>query len=128
MKNPKDLSNDIKSAEQLVSAIETFAREEKCALKHEPGVEVPVASVVLTQEFGIEGGASESVQIPLCEECARWWATEKSDWVLMYCVDCGESQWIFKPLSKREWNDSKVMWLGGCLKCSGMREVKVWIR
>lgn len=72
----------------------------------------------LCQGFGdmVNGIVHSMIRIPVCEECAN--ALYDVNWLLMYCVNCNESQWIDKRFSKKEYaKDDHVMFLKWCPNC-----------
>jgi len=94
---------------------------EKCGLNHGPislVPENPKAVDYLCQMFGFseERTITEEIRIPICEECME--ALYDGDWVLLYCVICNSSQWIYKPESKLDFKPGvSVVWMDDCPKC-----------
>jgi len=102
---------------------------EHCHLKHskEDPAENHPAVDYLCQNFGMEtstdnGHATNdsivdfSVRIPICQECVD--ALLGDEWVLLYCVNCGSSQWVLKKYSKLNWPFwLHVKWMDVCPIC-----------
>ena len=83
-----------------------------CMLDHSEPME---ATNAIQQEFTFG-----RVSIPICEECEE--ALASPDWVLIYCVECCSSMWIYKPKSKKphlyeKMLPGEIMWLKFCPKC-----------
>ncbi len=53
--------------------------------------------------------------IPVCQECLEGLTDEA--WTLLYCIDCNESQWVARQLSKMQYRHN-LIWLRGCPRCS----------
>lgn len=91
---------------------------EKCYLKHGPSymdIEIPKAVDYLCQYFGWEKDITEQFRIPICSECIE--GLYDRDWILIYCIICHNSQWIYKPYSRLDYHND-VIWLDNCPKCS----------
>jgi len=61
--------------------------------------------------------------IPICQICVN--RLEHDDWVLLYCVRCNQSIWIYKPESISPTNYKKgehIKWLDYCKFCYGLTE------
>jgi hypothetical protein len=62
--------------------------------------------------------------IPICAECEA--ALFNDEWVLLYCVRCNASQWIYKPLAKRKYEKGQhVMFMTMCPKCYGKEDDEI---
>lgn len=103
--------------------------DEVCGLSHGPVTPKPPAVdwMVLPlgqKETSIIANQTEELVIPLCAECAEELSKLESKWVLLYCLDCNESQWVLRELSKLSWVNKvtmrlhKILWLRGCPKCT----------
>jgi hypothetical protein len=57
---------------------------------------------------------TDYLTIPICQECLD--AINSDEWILLYCLNCNESQWIIKELAKRQY-ESNVNLLKSCPKC-----------
>lgn len=89
----------------------------KCELNHgDAGAKEDREAVdYLCQEFSSEF-ENFSIRIPICEECVH--ALYGQDWVLLFCLECCSSQWIYKRLAKRKYEDGKnVIWMSACPNC-----------
>ena len=88
----------------------------KCELNHGPGCDIPDAVDFLVQEFSSPAG-NYKVAIPICQDCIDGLASD--EWVLLYCITCNSSQWIFKPLARRRYPDgTHLLWMDRCPKCN----------
>jgi hypothetical protein len=107
--------------EALDTLIDKIAvKTEKCGLKHAPkeyNIEQPQAVDYLCQNLGYNktGETTEVIRIPICEECCR--GMRDPDWAVIYCVNCCNSQWIYKPKSSYEFH-TDVVWLDECPHCT----------
>jgi hypothetical protein len=97
-----------------------------CVLNHGPGIEEKIQAV---DYIAIPLGDIETKKhkddliIPICAECAE--GMEDPKWVLIYCLECEKSQWIYKPWAKKEYNGNLILTVG-CLKCVGqLRQIFV---
>lgn len=120
------MSNDIINMDKLDEHLQSFVAEAeleilniKCSLNHGiPYEENPLAVDYLCQSFGdmSTGVADSMLQIPICAECLVGLYSEYQ--LLMVCVNCISSQWIFLPEAKREYpKDTSVLFLKQCPKC-----------
>ena len=64
--------------------------------------------------FNKEKSITDMLRIPVCEDCIRGLYDENE--VLLYCIQCNHSQWVWKPTSKINYN-TNVVWLDSCPKC-----------
>jgi len=82
-----------------------------CMLDH---YEKHKAVTCLRQEF--DGGG---ITIPICEQCVA--ALCHKDWILLFCLECCESMWIYKPQAKHPYLyknlKDTIMWLHECPNC-----------
>lgn len=94
---------------------------EECGLSHGPKHLVPkkpLAVDYLCQMFGFseEKTITDELRIPICAECIE--GLYSGDWVLLYCITCNNSQWVYKPESKLDFNPGvSVVWMDECPKC-----------
>ncbi len=93
-----------------------------CHLNHGPrdlGPHAAVDYLVLPlgkqEAHGTISARSELV-IPICKDCLEGLSDEA--WTLLYCLDCNESQWVLRQLSRMRYRHN-VLWLRGCPKCGG---------
>lgn len=94
---------------------------ETCGLKHsaEDPAENHKAVDYLCQKVGDpeSGVGFYELRIPICEECSE--AMHDRDWILVYCVNCLKSQWIFRPRAKKQYpKGNLVYWLDVCPYCA----------
>lgn len=85
-------------------------QDEVCKLKHDEDRQA-VYYIYQAFTFG-------DVVIPICEECGDKLYSE--DWVLLYCMECHNNFWIYKPESKKPWlyeKDEHIKWLPQCPYC-----------
>ncbi len=92
---------------------------ETCCLKHGPKemeIKAPPAVDFLCQHIGFKDDniATEVLRIPICKECAE--ALLNPEWLLVYCVGCNSSQWIFKPKAYNKVTEG-IIWLDECPEC-----------
>lgn len=108
-----------------INFADTLARlnleNETCGLKHskEDPAENHKAVNYLVQNIGNPqtGEIFYQLRIPVCEECFN--ALDDNDWILMYCVNCNKSQWVYKPYAKYQYpSENKIYWLDVCPFCA----------
>jgi hypothetical protein len=91
----------------------------KCGLNHNcPEDEIPMAVDYLCQNFGdvTTGVIDTTLQIPICAECLISLFSKFQ--ILLLCVNCASSQWIYRPESKIEWPENQTLFLlKQCPKC-----------
>ena len=82
---------------------------------HEPhqAVDFLVIPVGKTNENGNKLENSELV-IPVCQDCVE--ALTGDEWTLLYCLDCNESQWVLRAVSRLNYRHH-IIWLKGCPHC-----------
>lgn len=99
--------------------------EETCALKHGPDdtEERPAVNYIIIP-MGYDDIEKEKLVIPVCKECND--GLTDPDWVLHYCLSCHASQWTYKPLSRRVYDCSLILY-AGCPKCSERPE-RIFVR
>lgn len=93
-----------------------------CHLNHGPGIDLTKIKAVdyIVQPIGKTKVEDESkdikhLVIPICEECVE--GLVDNNWVLLYCLNCDKSQWVYKPFAKMKYNHN-IIWVGNCPKCS----------
>lgn len=95
-----------------------------CELNHGPNVDTSKIKAVdyLTIPVGDikTGVVDNSFVIPICEECAE--GLVDPEWVLIYCLECMSSQWVYKPLAKYRYKDNLII-VAGCIKCTGNTKI-----
>lgn len=76
----------------------------------------------LCQRFKDKHGKIDELKIPVCGECAE--ALYGNEWVLCFCIYCGRSQWIYRPLAKLQYGkDVHVIWMDICPWCSEVTDL-----
>lgn len=90
-----------------------------CALKHskEDPSEKHIAVNYLVQNIGNQFNTiTDTLSIPICQDCVE--ALQGNNWVLLYCVNCNRSQWVYKRFAKRYYKNSEhVLFLTACPHC-----------
>jgi hypothetical protein len=108
------MKSEIDEIDQVLLMAELENTE--CQLKHNDD-ETHRACDFITCPMGYADiGITDFITIPICKECIE--ALMGDEWVLLYCVHCNSSQWVYKPLSKREYTE-KIVWMTKCPKCEG---------
>jgi len=96
---------------------------EHCQLNHGPGVDT--RQIAATDYLVLPVGYDESADcdvvtremvIPVCFDCIQ--ALQGEEWTLLYCLDCGESQWVKRQIAKNRYRHH-VLWMKGCPECGG---------
>lgn len=95
-------------------------KNEHCGLKHSivDPAENHQAIDYIVQNFGMEDEPDVQIIVPVCAECIE--ALHDDDWILLYCINCMESQWIYKPKSKKPelyGDGERIRWLKYCPHC-----------
>jgi hypothetical protein len=115
--------DDLKILDEQLSNLVAQAElvNETCGLKHseEDPAENHGAVDFLTQRLGDPQITEihEELRIPVCKECIE--ALYDEDWILAYCVNCHKSQWIYRPLAKKEYQPGNlIFWLDVCPFCA----------
>jgi len=71
----------------------------------------------LSQRFKDKYDKIDTLRIPVCGECAE--ALCGVDWVLLFCIYCGRSQWVYRPKAKLKYGkDVHVIWMDICPWCA----------
>lgn len=90
----------------------------KCCLWHEG--KLPDAVDYIIQDVGYREEVMARLAIPICQECLE--AISSGDWILMYCVNCNQSRWVNKHLTKRlylyEDAVNNILWMSRCPECT----------
>lgn len=68
------------------------------------------------QPVGKDNNVEIELVIPVCLGCSKY--IGHYEWVLLYCVKCNESQWVYKPWAKLTYTES-VVWMNECPRCHG---------
>ena len=94
---------------------------ETCHLKHskQDPAENHKAINYLCQRLGDQElkVAGQELRIPICKECVE--ALYNNNWILVYCTYCHQSQWIYRPIAKREYPEgNNIYWLYICPHCA----------
>lgn len=94
---------------------------EHCGLKHskEDPAENHQAIDFLVQNLGNPqtGEVYQQIRVPICDECMA--ALDHPDWILMYCVNCHKSQWVYRPKAKYNYPEgNQIYWLDVCPFCA----------
>lgn len=92
----------------------------QCELNHGPE-EPPQAFDYLCLPLGITkcdvSEVKHNLTIPICKECSL--TIQGDEWILLYCIDCGNSRWIARKLAKHKYREQDhCLWLRGCPECS----------
>lgn len=62
-------------------------------------------------------GSDTELRIPICQECLD--GLNSGVWVVIYCITCNNSQWVYKPTSRLNFENGKqIIWLDECVKCT----------
>jgi hypothetical protein len=91
-------------------AVEALLDGTNCALEHE---NEHTAVDCIYQKF-----THFDIIVPVCEKCME--RLTMDDWILLFCVECTESKWIYKPESKHKdsyQTGEHVRWMPACPKC-----------
>ncbi len=87
-----------------------------CDLFHEPEFESLSPVVIYSVPFGYHGQHSDDLILAICERCYS--RLQDDEWMLIYCYECNNSRWIYKPDSKLNYRkDTKIIWTRGCHEC-----------
>jgi hypothetical protein len=94
---------------------------ETCHLKHsnEDPAENHPAVEYLCQRLGNKKTDTvyQEIRVPVCLECAE--AIDNPKWILMYCVFCFKSQWVYRPFAKYYYPPGNLIyWLDVCPFCA----------
>lgn len=94
---------------------------ETCGLKHSKvdPAENHTAVNYLCQGLGNpkKGETHQELRVPICQECSE--ALFDENWILVYCTYCSKSQWIYRPLAKRDYQKGNlIFWLDVCPHCA----------
>jgi len=109
----------IDEIEQVNLLAELGAKGNACMLKHKDPIPKAVDYIVIP--FGNEEGA-DNFTIPVCQECLDGFIDPK--WLLIYCLKCMASQWLYKPFAKLQYFNRSTgkmysgIILDGCPECS----------
>lgn len=91
----------------------------QCGLNHGiPDEENPFAVDYLCQSFGnpYTGSIDSIIQTPLCAECLVSLFSEYQ--ILLLCLNCISSQWVFRPEAKLDYpKDKNLFLLTQCPNC-----------
>jgi hypothetical protein len=96
---------------------------EHCHLKHskEDPAENHPAVDFLCQNLGYENFVTETIRIPICQECVE--ALLSEEWILFYCVGCNNSQWLNRKYAKHPYPFwLHVHWMDTCPVCHKMEQ------
>lgn len=113
--------------DNVFNKIMAFAHltDRTCGLKHskEDSAKEHPAIDYLCQNIGnkVTGEYVEQLQIPVCEECVN--ALSDENWILVYCLECNNSQWIYRPKAKKNYPEGNlVYWLNECPHCIEVKD------
>lgn len=103
--------------------------ETRCYLNHGlPHEENPLAVDYLCQKFGDQksGQVDSILQVPICAECMAGLFSEYQ--ILILCLNCVSSQWLFRPDTKLKYPEDKNLFLvTQCPECNDpSMETKVY--
>ena len=95
-----------------------------CMLKHQDKME-RVASDYIIIPLGDKNDpvidVVDELVIPLCSECINGF--QDQDWLLIFCIKCMASQWVYKPIAKLDYRNKIMDYsyngivLNGCPEC-----------
>ncbi len=96
--------------------------EEFCELNHGPNTkrnDFPACNYI-TLPIGhkkdpVQETAVRELVIPVCYECSI--ALIQELWTLLYCLDCGDSRWVYRELAKNNYRHH-ILWVKGCPDCT----------
>ena len=115
-------------AEKIGLARELFTEDGYCHLNHGPDDYNKVKAVdYLTIPMGVAAvdgimRSENELVLPVCEQCSDGLTDPK--WLLILCLNCISSQWIYKPESKLSYINKDLehpyqgIILNGCPKCT----------
>lgn len=110
------------SSEDLNFILEQAELEnETCNLKHskEDPAENHPAVEYLCQRLGNKKTDTvyQEIRVPVCLECAE--AIDNPNWILMYCIFCFKSQWVYRPFAKYNYPPGNLVYfLDVCPFCA----------
>jgi len=93
---------------------------EMCVLNHNDGIERPAVDF-LCHQLGYQLPDDDyetdaELRIPICEECVA--GLISGEWILFYCIECTESQWLQKKYAKMNYQEgTNIIALKTCPKC-----------
>ena len=107
---------------EKVALLATLSSEnESCVLNHgkkELHDHIAIDFIVLPMGYKQDNGImvqTDELIIPVCLECLD--GMNDPDWLLIYCIVCHASQWIYKPLAKFNYGNDKFKLLDECPIC-----------
>ena len=117
MDNKNYTNNVTKFNFEIQNIIDNLKLEgETCCLDHKDRIKRKAVDY-LCQNFKDKNDRINAIKIPICIECAE--ALCGSEWILLYCIYCNRSQWIYRPKAKLKYGmDVHVIWLDICPWCS----------
>ena len=85
-------------------------------VENHPAVDYLCNRMGYTDEDGNQVADAE-LRIAICQDCVN--ALLSDEWILFYCVHCGESQWMLRARAKNGYpEDTRIIALRSCPKCS----------
>lgn len=102
--------------------------ETHCVLNHGPDTDntnYPAVDYV-TIPLGKDGEVTDQLVVPVCSDCLD--GLQSDEWTLLYCLECGASQWVFQPLAKLSYlkiatlSRYHLIGIVGCPKCTNKLE------
>jgi len=102
---------------EIQNIIDSFELDgETCCLKHNDIIKRKAVDY-LCQNFKDKYGKIDELRIPICGECAE--ALCGIEWILLFCIYCGRSQWVYRPKAKLKYGKNvHVVWMDICPWCS----------
>jgi len=84
--------------------------------KNHPAVDYLCNRMGYTDDDGNQVADAE-LRIPICQDCLDAFLSD--EWILFYCVYCGESQWMLRSRAKNGYpEDTRIIALRSCPKCN----------
>jgi len=122
------LTEDLdKNINEFLAKVELEGRQ--CHLNHGPqhlDIEEHNAINYICQNLGDTQSKTVTgqIRIPICEECIN--GLLSGEWLLVYCITCHSSQWIYKSESRLDFKEGlNLLWLDECPACeSKQKEVE----
>ena len=94
-----------------------------CELNHGPNIDNTSFPAVdyITIPIGKDKKKPGHLLIPVCMNCLA--GLESDKWVLLYCLECNSSKWVYKPFAKLDYTDNRnteyhVICVEGCPICN----------
>ena len=118
MADADELYSDVKDLDELLYKMSAEADLEgmRCGLFHHKQDPAGLAVDFLHQHFGFGGNATDTLRIPVCQDCVD--ALLGDEWILMFCIHCNQSRWISRKWSRNAYPPGlSIKWIDGCPEC-----------